>query len=115
MSNLATRTISGITVLSGACTSTGDCVQSPNYPSDYGNSQSCEILAPEQPLYFTHFQTATGDSLTINGQQYSGTSGPSQGIITASIIQWSSDVSVVSSGWQMCTAFGVKLGQNQTT
>ena len=27
----------------GDCSATGDCVTSPNYPSDYDNSQSCTI------------------------------------------------------------------------
>ena len=32
----------------GPCTADGACVRSPNYPSNYGSSQSCTIT-PESP------------------------------------------------------------------
>ncbi|CAK9056549.1 Galectin-3-binding protein A (Lectin galactoside-binding soluble 3-binding protein A), partial [Durusdinium trenchii] len=97
-----------IVVLSGPCALTGSCVTSPNYPDNYGNSESCEILAPEKPLYFLRFATEEGDDvLTFNGQAYSGSSGPPQGTTTSDMILWSSDNVDSSTGWQMCTAHGV--------
>lgn len=58
-----------------------NCVKSPNYPSNYGNQQSCNIgignawtgkgINPEA------FNTESRyDKLTVNGNQYSGTGGP---------------------------------------
>ena len=95
-------------VLSGPCALPGSCVTSPNYPDNYGNSESCEILAPEKPLYFLRFATEEGDDvLTFNGQAYSGSSGPPQGTTTSDMILWSSDNVDSSTGWQMCTVHGV--------
>ena len=99
-------------VLSGACSSSGSCTQSPNYPMEYGASEYCEILAPERPLYFVHFVTALSDPLTIDGQAYSGGSRPVQGTITSEIIRWTSDLSGSGSGWQICVASLVNLGKH---
>ena len=96
------------TVLSGPCTSANGCIQSPNHPNEYGNSEFCQILAPAKPLYITHFETGN-DNLTINGHVYSGSSAPPQGIIT-DIIQWQSGDATTASGWRICTNFGLKLG-----
>ena len=98
-------------VLSGPCTASGGCTQSPNYPAEYGNSESCEIVAPAKPLYFTDFATEDGyDLLKINGQAYSGSSHPPQGVITSDIVQWTSDSSVSSNGWQICIVSGIVSG-----
>ena len=84
---------------------------SPNYPHNYGNSESCEILAPEKPLYFTRFATEEGyDVLTFGGQAYSGSSGPAQGTTTSDMILWSSDNASTFIGWQICTMHGVNHG-----
>lgn len=108
------RSIESITqflVLSGPCTSTGSCATSPNYPHNYGNSESCEILAPGMPLYFTQFATEAGkDILTFGGQAYSGSFGPPQGTTTSDVILWSSDNADSSTGWRMCTVHGVNSG-----
>ncbi|CAK9056461.1 Hypothetical protein (Fragment) [Durusdinium trenchii] len=86
-------------VLSGPCASTGGCVTSPNHPHNYGNSESCEILAPEEPLYFTQFATEEGkDALTFGGQAYSGSAGPPQGATTSAMILWRSDAAATASG-----------------
>lgn len=100
-----------VAVLSGPCASTGDCVTSPNYPNFYGNDEACEIVVPfGKPLYVTHFATQdVHDVLTFGGQTYSGLSGPPQGLANPQTIQWRSDSSISSSGWQICTADGVKL------
>ena len=99
-------------VLSGPCTASGGCTQSPNYPAEYGPSESCEIVAPAKPLYFTDFATEDGyDLLKISGQAYSGSSHPPQGVITSDIVQWTSDSSVYSNGWQICIVSGLKLAR----
>ena len=103
-------------VLSGPCTSTAGCVQSPNFPSDYGNSELCEIMAPEKALYFTSFSTeGDHDVLTIDGQAYSGSSGPPQGSTSSGIILWNTSADTTASGWQMCTASGLKLGKERAS
>ena len=100
-----------IAVLSGPCTSSGACAQSPNFPHNYGNSELCEILAPEKALYFTHFWTeGDRDFLTIDGEAYSGSSGPPQATTSLGIILWNTSADTTASGWQMCTAHGLKLG-----
>ena len=97
-------------VLSGPCASTGGCVTSPNHPNNYSNSESCEILAPEEPLYFTQFATEEGrDVLTFDGQAYSGSAGPPQGATTSLMILWNCDVANTFSGWQICTAYELTL------
>jgi hypothetical protein len=67
-------------VASGACTvaSTATCFRSPNYPSAYGNSQTCAITVYEAVLLsVVAFSTESGyDKLTVNGVRYSGTTGP---------------------------------------
>ena len=85
-------------------------MQSPNYPNNYSNAESCDILAPpDTKLYITHFDTQDGhDNLTIDGVQYSGTTRPPQGLVSSEIL-WSSDVSHSSTGWEVCTATGVML------
>ena len=102
-------------MISGPCTATAGCVQSPNFPHDYGNSELCEIMAPEKALYFTSFSTeGDRDFLTIDGQAYSGSSGPPQGSTSSGIILWNSSADTTASGWQMCTAHGLKLGTEKT-
>ena len=102
------------TVLSGPCTSTAGCVASSNFPNNYGNSELCEIVAPDQSLYFMRFETEIDqDFLTIDGQAYSGSSGPPQGTTSSGIILWSTSADTTASGWQMCTLNGLnklKLG-----
>ena len=108
---LSAHTRTNFIVLSGPCTSTAGCVASPNFPNNYGNSELCEILAPDQSLYFTHFATeGDSDFLTIDGQAYSGSSSPPQGTTSSGIILWSTSADSHASGWQLCTANALKLG-----
>ena len=98
-------------VISGPCVSAGGCITSPNFPNSYGNSEFCEVVAPHQPLYLTSFETEDGrDFLTIDGQAFSGSSGPPQGSTSSGMILWNSSADTTASGWQMCTAHGLKLG-----
>ena len=59
----------------GPCTVDGACARSPNYPSEYGNSQSCTItptsLAVGQRLSATTFNTESRyDKLIVNNGWY---------------------------------------------
>jgi hypothetical protein len=96
----------------GPCTIDGACVRSPNYPSDYNNSQSCTIiptsLAVGLLLSATAFDTESNwDKLIVNGVTYSGTAGPSN-VLLGSALMWSSDSSISFAGWEVCahTALG---------
>jgi len=99
--------IKGFTVNSGTCkvTSGGNCVTSPNYPSSYGNRQTCDITAPEVPLDVKDFWTENNyDYITINGQRFQGrrrSSRPS-GVKPTEDITWRSDGSVTRRGWKLC-------------
>merc|ERR1740124_2026586 len=93
-------------IVYGPCTVNGTCVRSPNYPSDYGNSQSCTItptsLAIGHLLSATAFNTESNhDKLIVNGVAYSGTTGPSD-VLLGSAFTWSSDTSFDRAGWEVC-------------
>jgi len=96
----------GTWVVSGSgCAIDGDCIQSNNHPSNYGNNEKCSVqLYGDISLSFDSFETeASYDKLTVGGRSYSGGSGPSNGPYTGSI-SWSSDGSVTKSGWKFCRA-----------
>ena len=96
---------------SGLCTVASDatCFRSPNYPSNYGNNQQCTITVAaheEVTLSVTAYSTGLWyDSLTVNDEQYDGTSGP-EGVHVAagSTIYFASDGAVTSSGFEICGA-----------
>jgi hypothetical protein len=95
---------------SGLCTvdSTGTCFRSPNYPSNYGDNQQCTITAHEAvTLSVTAFSTESCcDKLTVNGVQYSGTSGPDGvQVVADSTITWTSDSFTSRTGFEVCGAF----------
>ena len=93
-------------IVYGPCTINGTCVRSPNYPSNYGNGQSCTIT-PEAPavgllLSAIAFETEQNyDKLIVNGVTYDGTTGPSN-VLLGSAFTWSSDSSSHRSGWEVC-------------
>jgi len=98
-------------VCSGPCQLDADgCVYSPNYPSGYANEQSCDIrVNPSQeasPIAVEAFHTeANYDLLVVNGVSYSGnlgSQGGPHGVIPSGAIQWSSDYSIVKTGWKLC-------------
>merc|ERR1719510_2067025 len=94
----------GTWVISGSgCEMTGNCIQSLNHPSNYGNNQQCSIeLYGDIPLSVDSFNTESRyDILTVGGSSYSGSSGPSSGAYSGTIT-WSSDYSVTRSGWKLC-------------
>merc|ERR1712176_488890 len=93
------------TVTGTGCTQVGDCIQSKNHPSNYGNNEACQIDASEVAITVDAFSTESGyDFLTMSdGQSYSGSSGPPSGTYSGTFF-WSSDFSVTNSGWKLCKA-----------
>jgi len=93
------------TLKGSGCELSGNCAQSLNYPSNYGNGESCTIeLGGEISIAFTSFNTESRyDFLTIGGTSYSGTSAPPGGAYSGTI-DWSSDYSVTRPGWKLCKA-----------
>jgi len=92
--------------LSGSgCQIVGNCAQSLNYPSNYGNNQACSIkLGGQVDITMQAFNTESRyDFLSMGGRSYSGTSGPPSGTYTGTI-DWASDYSVTRSGWKLCKA-----------
>jgi len=86
------------------CTMIGNCIQSKNHPAQYGNREACTINALGVDLTVDAFNTESNyDYLSMDGKQYSGTSGPPSGMHTGEI-SWSSDISVTKSGWKLCKA-----------
>merc|ERR1719422_1336113 len=92
-------------VSGSGCTLSGNCVQSNNHPGSYSNNKQCSIQVQDVDLTVDAFSTENRyDILTMSdGTAYSGTSGPSSGRYSG-VIQWSSDYSVVKSGWKLCKA-----------
>jgi hypothetical protein len=97
-------------VEAGACTVVSDatCFRSPNYPSNYGNNQRCNITvaAHEQvTLSVTAFDTDYTDRLIVNGVLYYYGSGPDGVQVAAGAsITFISDGSKTRSGFEICGA-----------
>jgi hypothetical protein len=94
----------GTWVISGSgCEMDGNCIQSLNHPSNYGNNQQCSVeLYGAIPLSVSAFDTERSyDVLSVGGRYYSGTSGPANGAYSGTMT-WSSDFSVTRSGWKLC-------------
>merc|ERR1719340_461452 len=93
------------TVSGSGCTVVGNCIQSNNHPGNYGNNEACTIDASAVTITVDAFSTESRyDFLTMpDGSAYSGSSGPSSGTYSG-MISWSSDYSVVNSGWKLCKA-----------
>merc|ERR1719213_317092 len=71
------------------CTKIGNCIQSNNHPSNYGNNEECTITAYDVALTVEAFSTESRyDFLTMGGVQYSGSSGPASGTYSG-VISWS--------------------------
>merc|ERR1719245_3009531 len=92
------------TVSGSGCTVVGNCIQSKNHPGNYGNNEACTIKANNVAFTVEAFDTESRyDFLTVGGVPYSGSSGPTSGSYPGDI-SWSSDYSVVRSGWKLCRA-----------
>jgi len=93
--------------ISGPCTLDGACVQSPNYPQYYSNSQACTIeinAANAAPIVVEYFNVESYfDYLLIDGwKTFSGRRRRPSGFTPSSSIFWSSDFSVTRRGWRLC-------------
>ena len=92
----------------GDCVVTDECISSPNYPNDYGNSEACTITPQRSKIVLsvTSFETESCcDYMTIDGVQYQGTSGPDGVVVTpGTSMTWYSDGSISSAGWKICVA-----------
>jgi len=99
------------TVASGDCVISGDCLESPNYPEEYGNEQACTILvSPSNTMAIevSAFQTEENfDHVSVDGNWFSGgeDQGP-DGVVPTSMITWSSDYTVTAGGWKLCLVEG---------
>ncbi|KAK3252275.1 hypothetical protein CYMTET_38418 [Cymbomonas tetramitiformis] len=96
-----------LTVVSGLCqtSSEGTCLQSPNYPADYNNDDSCEVSVDgEGVLYSLSFQTEENyDFFYVGSTQYSGQEGPNGHEVNSSVVlHFISDSSVMMSGFEVC-------------
>jgi len=94
----------GSWAISGSgCEMDGNCIQSNNHPSNYGNNEQCTInLYGDIPLAFDAFATENRyDFLTVGGAAYSGSNAPPNGAYSGTI-SWSTDSSVAQSGWKFC-------------
>jgi len=105
-------------VTKGACAVDGNCVTSPNFPSNYSVNQGCSISVQEngKAISVGSFQTERNyDKLFVNGEAFSGSNGPAGKVPTTGLpITWTSDHSVPSAGWKICLEGGVG-GGSQTS
>jgi hypothetical protein len=107
-------------VTSGPCTvdpSAPNCIRSPNFPSNYSNSQACSItpspLAIGRPLTATSFRTQQWYDIlrvpTPSGYSdwFSGRDGPSNFVLGPGLIEWiiytGWSSRVTDSGWRVCS------------
>lgn len=94
-------------VVQGNCTlDSFNCILSPHFPANYGNSESCQIAVNTSaavPIRVANFSTEFGvDKLSFGClTHFSGKNGP-EGVIPQTTISWFSDGSIVSSGWKLC-------------
>ena len=101
-----------VSVISGSCVVTSDCVFSPGFPLDYGNNELCilEHNGTEPTLLSVQsFSTEQGyDILTIekkNGEStaYSGNLGPDGVLLSkGDTIKFTSDTNTVAQGFEIC-------------
>jgi len=83
-------------------------VLSPDFPNKYPVRQSCKIgVLGQGPLDVQAFETEQNyDTLSVNGQDYSGNSGPT-GVTAQGLITWTSDDTQAGTGWKICSGSAV--------
>jgi hypothetical protein len=93
----------------GPCKASGNCACSSNYDASctspsgtYNNNEDCTVTFPPSSVLTSDFFSTEFryDKVTVNGVPYSGSPGPNG--VVASSMTWSSDGSVVNSGWKIC-------------
>jgi hypothetical protein len=109
-------------VLSGPCTTNGECIMSPNYPHYYAIHQSCEIQPlTNKPIAVDTFQTEHNfDMLTINNVAYHGyilssSQDDITGMVPTTNFLWSSDYSANNIGWKICILITSTSTMTETT
>ena len=83
----------------------GRCAQSPNYPNSYDNHEGCVLqVHATGTLVIDSFVTESCcDVLTVGDERLSGDLGPNTfDVAIGTTIEWTSDVSVVQKGWDLC-------------
>ena len=77
-------------------------IRSNNYPGSYSNNEDCTVMLHETLVRVDALNTESNyDFLTIGGTRCCGSSGSSSGQYSG-FIQWTTDFSVVNSGWSLC-------------
>ena len=91
------------TVESGSCETDGACITSPNYPNNYGSSQSCSMRSSASGLLTceAYDTESEWDHLDVGGRSYSGQDCPS-GYTQDGEMHWHTDGSVTHSGFRIC-------------
>eukprot|EP00966_Prymnesium_polylepis_P334763 7390136-Prymnesium_polylepis.1 len=96
-------------VSTGPCVVDGHCVQSSGYPlANYGDREQCTVsnlpAFPAEVIAFDvePFSTCNYDYLSLNGERYCGTSGPSGVIPREGTMTWTSDGGKTDTGWRIC-------------
>ena len=95
-------------MLEGSCTATAEgCITSPNWPANYGNSESCAIVVgTDVSLVVQSFATESGyDLLSVNGVQYSGSGEGLNGLVVRAgdVFIWRSDYYGNGAGFSICS------------
>eukprot|EP00929_Paragymnodinium_shiwhaense_P041667 TRINITY_DN21628_c0_g1_i1.p1 TRINITY_DN21628_c0_g1~~TRINITY_DN21628_c0_g1_i1.p1 ORF type:complete len:514 (-),score=83.84 TRINITY_DN21628_c0_g1_i1:108-1595(-) len=93
-------------VSEGDCKIEGNCLESPHYPANYQALENCRVTIQDgwdtKVINVASFTTeGCCDTLTVNGQSYSGAAGP-EGVRPTGDIIWESDPQVHRSGWKLC-------------
>ena len=100
----------------GDCDVQDDCVSSRNYPSAYGNSESCSVImlrdATVTPGSVFSLETCC-DHLTIQGNDVGSSSAVPEFLNAGEIFSWASDGSGTREGWQLC--FSANPGSSSTS
>lgn len=83
----------------------GDCIQTPNYPSDYDNSDTCRIRAEQDMTLSVLLFDTEGccDTLEIAERSYSGSLGPDGLVVSAATeLTWTTNSATSDPGWRIC-------------
>ena len=86
----------------------GSCITSPDYPSNYGEEETCTIIVLEAGYLTARVFKMQDDEdiLTIGGEEYYGTdtTGPQiHQVTTGTTVSWSSDYDASECGrWKVC-------------
>eukprot|EP00976_Prorocentrum_cordatum_P024078 490464-Prorocentrum_minimum.AAC.1 len=109
--------VTAFTITSGPCqtSSGGYCLESPNYPLNYGHDQRCTIaVSMSGTLDVVFFNTESPyDAITVNGLSYAGDGrrrGPHGIKVEApTTFRWETDFSTDGRGFQICLISGYPI------